>query len=208
MFLLALAENEDDTVTRLVYADWLEDHDEYEEADRQRKWPEAKRWLENICKEHNAGCREDQKLSYDQLLDFGRKVAALTNVNIEVETDIPDSYGIVTEIRDKIPEFWKAWSIVTGLSLPPSIEQKYYYLSGYCCQNEIYADTHVAGPIPEEVIRAEEERVRLRKEEEDEWARLREEEEEQARLRQLEEAEERRQRGFDVIQDELEKDRP
>lgn len=41
-FLDALAENEDDTTTRLVYADWLEDLGEHEEADRQRRWPAAK----------------------------------------------------------------------------------------------------------------------------------------------------------------------
>src|SRR5205814_1124014 len=44
-FLKALAKNEDDTATRLVYADWLDEHGEHEEADRQRKWPAAKEWL-------------------------------------------------------------------------------------------------------------------------------------------------------------------
>lgn len=198
-FLRAIAANEDDILVRLVFADWLDDHGEHEEAERQRKLPEAKKWLDNICKEHNAGCREGQEFTYDQLLDFGRTASAMTNVNIEV-SDIPNSYNIVPAIRDQIPEFWKAWSIVTGLPLNPNIEQKYYYVSGYCCQNEIYPDTHLAGPIPEEVIRAEEEQARLRQQ--------LEEEEEEHRQQLEEEEEERRHRGFDVIQDELEKDRP
>ena len=48
-FLKALAENEDDTTTRLVYADWLDEQGEHEEADRQRKWPAAKEWLVRFC---------------------------------------------------------------------------------------------------------------------------------------------------------------
>jgi len=187
--LRAIAANEDDILVRLVFADWLDEHGEHEEAERQRKWSEAKKWLDNICKEHNAGCREGQEFTYDQLLDFGRNASTMTNVIIEVFTDIPDSYNIVTAIRDQIPEFWKAWSIVTGLPLSPNLEQKSYYVSGFCCQNEIYPDTHLAGPIPEEISRAEEERARSRP--------------------QLEEEEEElRHQGFDMIQDELEKDRP
>lgn len=43
--LRALEENEDDLTTRLIYADWLDEHDEPEEADRMRAWPAAKKWL-------------------------------------------------------------------------------------------------------------------------------------------------------------------
>lgn len=42
-FVQALAQNEDDEVTRLVFADWLEEHGEEEEAQRMRKWKEAKK---------------------------------------------------------------------------------------------------------------------------------------------------------------------
>jgi uncharacterized protein (TIGR02996 family) len=48
-FLAALAANEDDVTTRMVYADWLDEHDEPEEADRMRKWPAAKAWLINYA---------------------------------------------------------------------------------------------------------------------------------------------------------------
>lgn len=195
-FLRAIAANEDDTLVRLVFADWLDEHDEHEEAERQRKWPAAKTWLDNVCKEHNAGCREGQEFTYDQLLNFGRCASATTDVMIEVSSGIPDSYDIVTAIRDRIPEFWRAWSVVTGLPLSLDIEQKYYFLSGFCCQNEIYPDTHLAGPIPEHILRAEQEEARLRRQVE---------EEEQSRL-QTGEAD--RQQQLDLIQDELEKDRP
>ena len=53
-FLKALAKNEDETTTRMVYADWLDDQGEHEEADRQRKWPAAKAWLVQFCRDHNS----------------------------------------------------------------------------------------------------------------------------------------------------------
>lgn len=44
-FLKALSENEDDVTTRMVYADWLDENGQPEEAERQRKWNGAKEWL-------------------------------------------------------------------------------------------------------------------------------------------------------------------
>ena len=44
-FLKSILEQPDDDARKLVYADWLEDHGEHEEADRQRQWPAAKEWL-------------------------------------------------------------------------------------------------------------------------------------------------------------------
>ena len=51
-FLEAIAANQDDTLIRLVFADWLDEHGEPEEAERQRQWPEAKRRLDDICSKH------------------------------------------------------------------------------------------------------------------------------------------------------------
>src|SRR6188472_327361 len=72
-FLKALADNEDDTTTRLVYADWLDEHGEHEEADRQRRWPAAKEWLVRFCRDHNRPPDEEdpfeQVISYRELLE-------------------------------------------------------------------------------------------------------------------------------------------
>lgn len=194
VFLNLLEKNPDDATIRLVFADWLDERGEHEEADRQRQHLNAIEWLRNVCIEFNAGRQEGEGLTCDQLLDFGRNVSATTGPNIEV-SDIPDGH-IVSIIRDRIPEFWKAWSIATGLPLTPEVEKKCYYSSGYCCVTEIYPDTHVAGPLSEEFIRADEERARN-------W-RDREQEAEEFQRR----SDEERQREFDTIQDELEKDRP
>lgn len=203
-FLQAIAADENDTLVRLVFADWLDEHGEYEEAEHQRQWVEAKTWLETVCRENKENNPDGPELTYDQLLDFGRQASAITNVRIEAEYEIPGGYNVVIAIRDHIPEFWRAWSIVTGLPLGPDVEQKYYYLSGYCCPMEVYPDTHLAGPIPEEVLQEEKERARQKQEEEELLKQM--EEDEQAR--QKEEEEQRLQQGFDSIQDDLEKDRP
>jgi uncharacterized protein (TIGR02996 family) len=52
-FLRALKKNEDDTATRIIFADWLDEHGEHEEADRQRQWPAAKGWLVQFCQDNN-----------------------------------------------------------------------------------------------------------------------------------------------------------
>ena len=48
-FLDALKKDEDDTGTRMVFANWLDEQGEHEEAERHRKWPTAKKWLMDLC---------------------------------------------------------------------------------------------------------------------------------------------------------------
>jgi uncharacterized protein (TIGR02996 family) len=75
-FLKALTENEDDTTTRLVYADWLDEQGEHEEADRQRKWPAAKEWLVEFCRDNNPPPDDEepfeQVIPYEELIELGR----------------------------------------------------------------------------------------------------------------------------------------
>jgi uncharacterized protein (TIGR02996 family) len=137
-FLEALTENEDDTTTRLVYADWLDERGEHEEADRQRKWPAAKSWLVQFCRsldphpdEHdldNEAPNDDDPysffgISYEKLLNLGRKAI-----------EEADQWGIafycganetmMEALRANRREFWQNWSVVTGVPLPPDVEEK------------------------------------------------------------------------------------
>jgi uncharacterized protein (TIGR02996 family) len=133
-FLRALAKNEDDTQTRMVYADWLDDHGEHEEADRQRKWPAAKAWLVRFCEEHNPAAEEvDEEIdeddygecpiSYENLIDLGRE--ALEEPGKEgFEFNCWNNMGMCDALRAHSREFWKNWSIVTGIPLPPDVEEK------------------------------------------------------------------------------------
>jgi uncharacterized protein (TIGR02996 family) len=130
-FLKALAQNEDDTPTRLVYADWLDDNGEHEEADRQRKWPAAKEWLVRFCRDHNPPPDEDTDewvISYEELIDLGREA-----VEEEGEWGYGFSCGnnmsMCGALQENSREFWENWSIVTGIPLPPDIEEK----SGFSC---------------------------------------------------------------------------
>lgn len=129
-FLKALAENEDDVPSRMVYADWLEEKGEHEEAERQRQWPAAKAWFVRFCEEHNPSPDEEDAyemvLSYQDLIEMGRY--ALT------EPD-SDGYGVICGNNDSMSyaledhkrEFWKNWSIMTGIPLPPDVEERSYF---------------------------------------------------------------------------------
>jgi uncharacterized protein (TIGR02996 family) len=131
-FLKALAENEEDTTTRLVFADWLDEHGEHEEADRQRKWPGAKEWLVRFCEQHNPDPDEEDPcewvISYEVLLELGREA---------VEEADKKGFGfscgnnetMCDALRDSSREFWINWSVVTGIPLPPGGEDS----GGFSC---------------------------------------------------------------------------
>jgi uncharacterized protein (TIGR02996 family) len=140
-FLNALIENEDDTTTRLVYADWLEERGEHEEADRQRRWPAAKEWLVTFCRKVNS---EDEipdgedlindefddnnpwsyfGISYEKLVALGRMAVEESN-----ETGIGLFCGANMSLMEALQansrEFWENWSVVTGILLPPDAAEK------------------------------------------------------------------------------------
>lgn len=114
-FLKALEKNEDDTNTRLVFADWLDEHGQHEEADRQRKWPAAKEWLVRFCEVNNGQDDEyEWVISYENLLDLGQTAME--------EGDLSFSCGnnmtMCDALRQEPAEFWQNVSILTGIPLP------------------------------------------------------------------------------------------
>ena len=98
----ALEENEDDLTTRLVYADWLDDQGEHEEADRQRKYVASVRWLMDFAKKHGDDfndyfegfeeCEDNLDPSYACLMFFLRRhvdkdaVAVIVGQRLSSET--------------------------------------------------------------------------------------------------------------------------
>ena len=126
-FLQALAEDEDDTATRLVFSDWLEEHGEPEEADRQRKWPAAKQWLVRFCRAHNTSY--EHVISYEDLLELGR--AAVAEADEEwVGFSCGDNMTMCDALRAQSREFWQNWSVVTGIPLPPDVDEKSHFTCG------------------------------------------------------------------------------
>ena len=130
-FLKILAENEDDTTARLVFADWLDDHGEHEEADRQRKWPAAKEWLVRFFSNHDGGDYFGELTSYEQLIELGRVAVKEANER-GFGFDCGSNESLCNALRANSAEFWKNWSIVTGIPLPGGAEKKSYF--GCSCQ--------------------------------------------------------------------------
>ena len=132
-FEKALKKNEDDTTTRLVYADWLDEQGEHEEADRQRKWPAAKEWLVGFSKE-NSGYQE---ASYEGLIAFGRQVAREEGSSERSERISFENEALWEALRTHSQEFFQNWSVVTGIPLPPGLENKGFHYWA-CCAHEVY----------------------------------------------------------------------
>jgi uncharacterized protein (TIGR02996 family) len=128
-FLTALAEDEDDTTTRLVYADWLDDHGAHEEADRQRRWTPAKAWLVRFCQENNPAPGDDSEecvIDYETLLDLGREAVGRAD-RLRFGFSCGNNMTMHEALWASSREFWTNWSIVTGIPLPPDVESRSYF---------------------------------------------------------------------------------
>lgn len=126
-FLAALSANEDDTTTRLVYADWLDEQGEHEEADRQRKWPAAKEWLVRFCEKNNTVNEDDPEewsISYETLIELTLDSVARSDGTEDVNGNLVSVHcgnneAMCDALRDNSAEFCRNWSIVTGVPVPP-----------------------------------------------------------------------------------------
>lgn len=109
-FMAAIAANPLDDGLRAIFADWLEEHGEDAEAEKQRKWPqtreESKVWLRNFAEEVGVAYRilmEAADNWLEAVIDGDRWGAYHT-----LPYDTPDCV-----YRDR-KEFWKHYEIVTG----------------------------------------------------------------------------------------------
>jgi uncharacterized protein (TIGR02996 family) len=131
-FLKALAENEDDHFTRGVYTDWLDENGEHEEAERQRQWPAAKAWLVKFCKDHNPPEDDDDPdnypIPYKELLERARRGVEETDRE-ELSFHCGRNETMCFALRYNKREFWKNWSIVTGIPVSEDRVEK----GGFSC---------------------------------------------------------------------------
>jgi len=128
-FLKALAADEDDETTRLAYADWLDGRGEYGEAARQREWTAAKAWLVRFCEENSElssdyyGNPGVSLTTYQDLIDRGRNAVADLSFTIHCGID----EGLKGALGLYCGEFWRNWSIVTGVLVPPDVTERSYF---------------------------------------------------------------------------------
>ena len=126
-FLAALEKDEDDTTTRLVFADWLDERGEHEEADRMRKWPAAKEWLVRLCEHNNSPDLEEECIiSYEKLLELGRDAVQKADKEGGFGLWVSHNEEMGAALWANTREFWTNWSIVTGIPVPPDADQRTY----------------------------------------------------------------------------------
>lgn len=111
-FLSAIRENPRDPAVRAVFADWLDDHDEPEEADFYRSWS-----LEDhlLAEEWLGGFAVDLGISYEQALKAGHDYL-----------DSEKYFYLSKETPDRVyvdrKKFWQKFQLVTGRRIPPDRE--------------------------------------------------------------------------------------
>jgi uncharacterized protein (TIGR02996 family) len=113
----------DDELVRGVYADWLDERGEHEEADRQRQFVPAERWLRAFAKKHTNyfggpyhtenGADQSDGWLYGDLMDFLKR-------HVTGEHDMPLSAGYMydSDFTDYSDELWRCFEVVTGMQAP------------------------------------------------------------------------------------------
>jgi uncharacterized protein (TIGR02996 family) len=154
IFIDLLAKDEDNNTTRLIYADWLEDNGFHEESERQRKWPDAKKWMLDIVEQGNA----DRYYEYE---DLNPLTGEITKERYEGEwyIDYPTLMQLAAEeYRERTKDskngewsggdfwgfhvgnnmtmqevlgtnrvkFWENWSILTGHPMPKNPDDSFF----------------------------------------------------------------------------------
>ena len=124
-FLKALKENKYDKTTRLVFADWLEDHGYDDEATLQREWTEkyqkAEDWLVNIS--------TSVEIPYEDIIQAG---FAYRDSRESFTIEGSDEITTFMYSGNNIELYWKNWEIVTG-EIPVGEEHSYKTESPFRC---------------------------------------------------------------------------
>ncbi|HYF50512.1 MAG TPA: TIGR02996 domain-containing protein [Planctomycetota bacterium] len=123
-FIEALEKNEDDVPLRLAFADWLDDEGEHEEADRQRKWPASKAWIIGFCEDHQSGY-DSERLTYKYIMQLALEAAMSADENTEGRIHCGSNMGLC--YSRQWHEFWKHWSVVSGIALKPEVVENIRY---------------------------------------------------------------------------------
>jgi uncharacterized protein (TIGR02996 family) len=116
-FLAAIAAAPwDDELPRAVFADWLDEQGEHEEADRQRRHVASERWLRDYVDRANAhatGWPAEDPVEYGKLVEAVRTGGGY-----------PADMGVCNFScdEDETVEFWRHMETVTDMRFSPEVK--------------------------------------------------------------------------------------
>ena len=117
-FLKAIAANEDDITTRLVYSDWLEERGMIDEAQRQRAWIPAKQELIDLMELRTEEYDPEQHGYYDPPMSFKEFIERLTEQHNNIYIRFGSDEHRMELYHMSMERVWRLWSIITG-GTPP-----------------------------------------------------------------------------------------
>ncbi len=106
-FLNAIHAEPQNYLHRYVFADWLDEHGEHDEATRQRAFEQADRWLRQFAVEAN--------LSYEKVIKAGHTFVT-TGAPFVQYRDLSASNAICDD--ETCAAYWANWEVVTGVPVP------------------------------------------------------------------------------------------
>jgi uncharacterized protein (TIGR02996 family) len=137
VFTVALEEDPLDTTTRNAYADWLEENDRPEDAERQRKWVGSYHFIKEFTDAYDYECdKNDEPISDEKRysisgvlgeVEFWKEV--VTGKNQYTQELCFSTVRAQDALSDPTTrqKFWEAFYNITGVDAPQKIKDQKVY---------------------------------------------------------------------------------
>lgn len=120
-FHKAIAENPTDATVRLVFADWLDEQGEHEDAEELRSWVMARDWFAQLCEKHNPPPDRpdpyEERVSVEKLFEVVHQAIA-SGSDERLWVVCRNNKELRAAILKDETEFWIKASQLTGIHIP------------------------------------------------------------------------------------------